>query len=285
MNWNKDSGLQLRMGSVIVMLALLYSVFIATLTVYAGTFLIAIGVTAAIAGLTWNGPKIAMKTTNSHRVSPQEYPELCNRVNKLSHQAGMVAPDVAVSDSQAPNAFVTGRSGDSAVLCVTKGLLESLEGEELDAVLAHELSHVKNRDMMIMMVASTIATVAHFVVRWGWIGDSGAEPGQGSGAIIGAIVVSFVTWIASYILMRILSKYREYTADRGAVAITGRPMALVSALQSISDEVSDTPDEDLRELSSTNAMNFYELEADRMSRMMSTHPDADKRIEKLKQMR
>lgn len=281
MDWNKDRGLQLRMVSLIVLLAALYSVFLASLTLFGNAFIIGGAVTAVIAVLAWNGPKIALRATDANRVTAEEHPELHSRITRLSQQANMVTPEIAVSTSDAPNAFATGRTKDSAVICVTEGLLDTLDGEELDAVLAHELSHIKNKDMTIMMIASTIAAVAHFVVRWGWLGDG---DGGGDATIFVAIGVSIVTWIGSYVLMRILSKYREYAADRGAVAITGQPAALASALRTIKTDVEETAQEDLREVSSTNAVNFYEFETDMMSKLMKSHPETEKRIEKIQEV-
>jgi heat shock protein HtpX len=281
MNWQKDRELQLRMGIVTVLLGLLFSLFIGVIMFFAQNMIFMLIGGIIIASVAWSGPKIALKSAGAKKVSSAESPELHNRVNRISQQAGVQSPDVAIADSGAPNAFMAGRSRDSAVLCVSKGLIDKLDGEELDAVLAHEISHMKNRDMSIMMIASSFAAVAHFIVRWGWMADDGGQAGNGGGAIVVAILVSLVTWIGTYVLMRILSRYREFTADRGAAAITGRPSALASALRKIDDEVANTPDEDLRQLSGTNAMNFYEFEVDHMSKVMNTHPDTKDRISKL----
>lgn len=284
MNWQTDKGLQIRMVALTLLLGLLFSTFLGVIMFYAQNLLFMLIGGLLIATIAWTGPKIALKSANARRIEPSDNAELYNRVSRISQQAGVPVPDIAVASSEAPNAFMAGRSRSSAVLCVSKGLLEELEGDELDAVLAHEISHMKNRDMSIMMIASSFATVAHFIVRWGWLADDGGQAGQGGGAIVAAIVVSLVTWIGTYVLMRVLSKYREYSADRGAAAITGQPSALASALRKIDETVSETPDEDLREMSSTNAMNFYEFEVDHMSKIMNTHPDTEDRIEKLSGM-
>ncbi len=282
MDWNTDWELRVRMGGVLVLLAALYAIFLGAIGLYLNSFLTAsLIIGAVVFGQFWYGPNLALRLSDARRVSPSEYPELHSRVNRLAHQAGMPAPDVAVSSSAAPNAFASGRSTDSAVVCVTEGLLDSLEGEELDAVLAHELAHVKNSDVLIMMVASTLSAIAFFIVRWGWLADGGDN---GNVYILGAILTSFFVWIASYFLIRVLSRYREYAADRGGVAITGRPMALASALATISDTVEETPDEDLRTSATMNAMNFYEIEADRISSWLKTHPDVENRIERLRDL-
>lgn len=284
MESQKDLGLKIRMTGLIVSLGLLYVLFITALSVFFQNSLFIIFATIMALTLAWSGPNIALRATGARKVSPDEYPELHNRVSRLSHQAEMPKPDVAVSSTKAPNAFASGRSKNSAVICITEGLLESLDGDELDAVIAHELSHVRNKDMSIMMIASSLAAVAHFIVRWGWLADGGAEPGQGGGGILVAILISFVVWIASFFMLRILSRYREFTADRGAVAITGKPMALVSALETIEGVAQETPNKDLRDVTGTKAMNFYELEADYMSKLLNTHPEPEKRIDKLEDM-
>lgn len=284
MNWKTSRGLHIRMVAVMILLGLLFSGFIVSTFFIVESIAVMALVGIVIATLAWSGPKVALKTAGASEVTPEQRPEIHNRVSRIAHQADVPKPSIAVSKTDAPNAFMTGRSKDTATLCLTEGLIESLDGEELDAVIAHEVSHMKNRDMAIMMVASTFATAAHFVVRWGWLADDGGQAGQGAGAIVAAILVSLVTWIGTYVLMRVLSKYREFTADRGAAAITGKPSALASALRKIDDTVSEVPKEDLRDFSDTNAVNFYEFEVDHMSKLMRTHPETEDRIEKLGDM-
>lgn len=281
MNWEADRGLQVRMAVLIIALVVLYAVFLSAIAVYMNSFLLAsLFVGLVVFAQFWFGSNLALKLTDAQVVTPEEYPELHNRVTRLSQQAGMSVPTVAVSSSRTPNAFASGRSESDAVVCVTKGLLDTLDGEELDAVIAHELAHIKHRDVAIMMVASTISAIALFIIRWGWLADD-----SGNASVLVAILVSFFVWIASYVLIRILSQQREYTADRGGVAITGKPMALAMALKKISDSMDDVPEEDLRTSSSMNAMNFYEVEMQsRMTKWFSTHPAVEDRVEQLQEL-
>jgi len=269
------------MAVLIIALVVLYAVFLSAIAVYMNSFLLAsLFVGLVVFAQFWFGSNLALKLTDAQVVTPEEYPELHNRVTRLSQQAGMSVPTVAVSSSRTPNAFASGRSESDAVVCVTKGLLDTLDGEELDAVIAHELAHIKHRDVAIMMVASTISAIALFIIRWGWLADD-----SGNASVLVAILVSFFVWIASYVLIRILSQQREYTADRGGVAITGKPMALAMALKKISDSMDDVPEEDLRTSSSMNAMNFYEVEMQsRMTKWFSTHPAVEDRVEQLQEL-
>jgi heat shock protein HtpX len=276
----KDTGLKIRMAIVISLMVALYGSFIGILMMTELSIVFA-AVLIPLIAVSWKGSDIALWGVDARKVTPKENPEIHNRVSRLSHQAGMSKPDVAISQTRAPNAFATGRSEDSAVVCVTEGMIEQLEGDELDAVLAHELSHIKNRDMTVMMIASAFASLAFFIVRWGWMFDGG---GQEAAPIYAAVIASFVVWLGSYVLMRILSSYREFTADRGAAEITGDPLSLVSALEKIEDGVESTPDDDLRTISGTQAMNFYPVETGTMTELMSTHPDAEDRVEKLEKI-
>lgn len=276
----KDTGLKIRMAIVISLMVALYSGFVGVLMMTELSIVFA-AVLIPMLAVSWKGADIALWGVDARKVTPKDNPEIHNRVSRLAHQADMSKPDVAISKTKAPNAFATGRSEDSAVVCVTEGMIEQLDGDELDAVLAHELSHIKNRDMTVMMIASAFASLAFFIVRWGWMFDGG---GQETAPIYVAVLASLVVWLGSYVLMRILSSYREFTADRGAAEITGDPLSLVSALEKIEDGVKNTPDDDLRTISGTQAMNFYPVESGTMTELMSTHPDAEDRIEKLEKI-
>jgi len=228
---------------------------------------------------------LTLKSMGAKTVSAEEYPDLHRTIERLSQQADLPKPKVAVVDENVPNAFATGRNQKNAAVAVTTGLLRTLDQDELEGVLAHELAHVKNRDMMVMTFASLLGTIAFMFVRWGAFFGGGRRGGnRGGGGIVVAIVISLVVWILSYILMRALSRYREYAADRGAAAITGKPSALASALVSISDGVEQIPDSDLRDEAEMNAFFIIPLKSGIVGRLFATHPPTEKRIEQLRSL-
>ena len=225
--------------------------------------------------------RLALRSMGAREVSPDEYPELHRRIERLSQQADLPKPKVAVADTQVPNAFATGRNQKNATVAVTTGILRTLDDEELEGVLAHELAHIKNRDVMVMTIASFLSTIAFFIVRWGWLfagNDRNAPP------VWVAIAVSLVVWVISFLLIRALSRYREYSADRGAALITGKPGALASALVSISGRMDRVPKEDLREEAEMNAFFIIPIRKGFVGRIASTHPSMEKRIDKLREM-
>jgi heat shock protein HtpX len=279
MRFHRDWGLYLRMVGVMLLMGALYVGFAAVIALY---FEAAVAVALAVGALSvlqflW-GDKLALKSMGGRVVSEQEYPGVHARVQRLSQQADLPQPEVAVADTEMPNAFAVGRSQEKAVVCVTTGLLETLDGEELDGVLAHELSHVMHRDMMIMTVASGITTMAYFVIRWGWMFDGGDSGNQ---YLWVAFASSAVVWIASTFVLKLLSRYREYAADRGAASITGNPAALASALMKISDEMETVPNDDLRASAGTNALLFNDAET-RLTKWFKTHPAVDERVSRLR---
>lgn len=274
---DKKLNLKLRMGLIITLMLIIYSLFIGVLLMTKYSMLFSFIIILFI-GLYYKGSDIAIRSVNGEKVSSNEYTELHNRVNRISHQTGIQKPDIAVSKSKVPNAFITGRSENNTVLCVTEGLLNELDGDELDSVIAHELSHIKNKDVFVMMIPTIISLISYTIVRYGFIFNPN---GQDAVPIYVAVLLSFFVWIFSYIMIRVLSKQREYIADRGASKITGDPLSLANALDKIHKTTSKLPDEDLREISSTNTMNFYPVQHNQITELMSTHPKVDKRISEL----
>lgn len=227
--------------------------------------------------------KLALYSMGASEVTEEEYPELHATISRLSQQADLPKPTVAVADSRVPNAFAAGRSQTNATVCVTTGLLQTLDRDELEGVIAHELAHVKNRDVMVMTIASFLSTVAFMIVRMGfWFG--GGRERQGGGGIIVAIVASLLVWIISFFLIRALSRYREFAADRGGALITGKPSALASALLSIDGRMDRVPDDDLREQSEMNAFFIVPLKSDFIGKLFSTHPATETRVERLREL-
>jgi heat shock protein HtpX len=227
--------------------------------------------------------KLALYSMGAKEVSEEEYPELHAMVGRLSQQADLPKPKVAVADSRVPNAFATGRSQKSSAVCVTTGLLRTLDRDELEGVVAHELAHVKNRDVAVMTIASFLSTVAFMIVRWGWL-FGGNRNRNGGGGVIVAIGVSLVVWVVSFLLIRALSRYREYAADRGGATITGKPSALASALLTIDGRMDKVPKEDMREQAEMNAFFVIPIRSGFIGKIASTHPSTEKRVEKLREL-
>jgi heat shock protein HtpX len=282
MQWQTDWGLRGRMALTMFLLFGLYVVFVGVLTAYFGNLLIPVVLLGSFSLVQYFfSDRLALRSMGARRVDPDEYPRLHDRVGRLAQQADLPKPDVAVADSRTPNAFATGRSPDSAVVCVTTGLLDALDGEELEGVIAHELAHVKNRDVAVMTVASFLSTIAFLVVRFGWL--FGGRNRNGAPVVV-AILVSLVVWVVSFLLIRALSRYREFAADRGAATITGRPSALASALATISGRMDRVPEEDLREQAEMNAFFIIPVSKGFVGRLARTHPPTEKRIEKLREL-
>ncbi|WP_049937606.1 zinc metalloprotease HtpX [Haloplanus natans] len=283
MEWKSDWGLRGRMVLTMFLLFALYIVFIAILSQYMGLFGVVVVMGLFSLGQFFFSDRLALYSMGASKVEEDEYPRLHAMVGRLSQQADLPKPTVAVADTRVPNAFATGRSPSNSTVCVTEGLLQTLDEEELEGVLAHELAHVKNRDVMVMTIASFLSTIAFLIVRWGWLFGGGRNR-QGGGGMIVAILVSLVVWIVSFVLIRTLSRYREYSADRGGAAITGKPTALASALLTISGRMDRVPKEDLREQSEMNAFFVIPIRSDFVGRIFSTHPPTEKRVERLREM-
>jgi len=284
MEWKTYWSLRWRMVLTMLLLGLLYVVFMGVLWFYTGSLLVVILFFGAFSFVQFFfSDKLALYSMGAKEVSEQEYPELHRTIERLCQQADLPKPTVAVADTRIPNAFAAGRSKKSSTVCVTRGLLQTLDSAEMEGVLAHELAHVKNRDVMVMTIASFLSTLAFMVVRFGFLFGGGRNR-QGGGQVLVAIAASFAVWVLSYILIRALSRYREFAADRGAAAITGNPSALASALLTIDGRMDNVPDEDLREASEMNAFFIIPIRSGFIGRLFSTHPSTEKRVERLRDL-
>jgi heat shock protein HtpX len=285
MEWKTDWGLRGRMGVTMFLLFGLYIVFIGALSLYTTNILFIVLIMGGfMATQYFFSDKLALYSMGASEVSEEEYPELHATIGRLAQQADLPKPTVAVADSRMPNAFATGRSPSKATVAVTEGIMNTLDREELEGVLAHELAHVKNRDVMVMTIASFLSTIAFMIVRWGWLFGGGRNREGGGGGVIVAIVASLVVWVVSFFLIRALSRYREYAADRGGAIITGQPSALASALMKIDGRMDKVPNDDLREQSEMNAFFIIPIKSGVVGRLFSTHPSTENRIERLREM-
>jgi heat shock protein HtpX len=228
--------------------------------------------------------KIGLAAMGAKEVTPEQAPGLHAMIERLCIQADLPKPKIAVADTAMPNAFAMGRSPKNATVCATTGIMETLEPHELEAVMAHELTHVKNRDVMIMTIASFFAMVASTIVQFGFFfgGGHGMDSDDDSPGFLVVLLVSFVVYILSFFLMLALSRYREFSADKGAALITGRPSALSSALMKISTQMERVPEQDLRSAQQLSAFFIIPPGAkSAIAGIFMSHPPTEKRIERL----
>ena len=289
-SYGRDTGLTLRILLTSGLLGLLYVVFAVVLfslfnVGLAPMILIVVGIAVF---QYYTSDKIALAASGAKIVSREEAPELHDMIERLCALADLPKPRVAIMDTPVPNAFATGRSPKHAAVCVTTGLWNRLEPKEVEGVLAHELTHIANRDVLIMTVASFFAMLAAILTRFGlyagmW-GGGGRRDNNNNGVPVWLIVlaVSVITYAISYVLIRTISRYREYCADRGSALITGAPEYLMSALQKISSQMTLIPNQDLREVEGMNA--FFIVPAKvkgAAAELFMDHPPLEKRIEAL----
>jgi heat shock protein HtpX len=278
------------MLTTMFLLGLVYAVLIGAL-VAAGTGAALIAVIAAGLFLLqlFTSDKIALFSMGAREVSPEQAPQLHAIIERLCVSANLPKPKVAIAQTAMPNAFAVGRSPRAATVCVTTGLLQLLEPSELEGVLGHELTHVLNRDVMVMTIASFFASIAAFITQMGfWFGGAFEDNNNQGGAIgfAAVIAISAAVYIVSFILLQTLSRYREFAADRGSAIITGRPSALISALMKISGTMGRIPQRDLRAASGELAA-FYIFPPkakQSITTLFSTHPPLEKRIEALERL-
>ncbi|MWG34384.1 zinc metalloprotease HtpX [Halomarina oriensis] len=278
MEWKPDWGLRGRMVLTMFLLFALYIAFVGAVS-YAGVWYVLPVVGVFLVAQFFFSDKLALYSMGASEVSEEEYPELHAMVSRLSQQADVPKPKVAVANSRVPNAFATGRTPSNSAVAVTTGIMNTLNEEELEGVLAHELAHIKNRDVMVMTIASFLSTCAFLVVRFGWWFGGGRRE---NGGVIVAIIASLVVWVVSFFLIRALSRYREFAADRGGAVITGNPAALASALLKISGQMDNVPQDDMREQAEMNAFFIIPIKSGFIGRVFSTHPSTEKRVERLR---
>jgi heat shock protein HtpX len=283
--YGRDAGLTLRMLFTGSLLGLLYVVFAVVLFEYLSVGLVPmILIVVAIAFFQYfTSDKLALAASGARIVERDQAPELHDMVERLCAMSDLPKPRIAVIDTDVPNAFATGRSPKRAAVAVTRGLWQRLEPREVEGVLAHELSHIANRDVLIMTLASFFAMLAGIITRFAMYGGmfGGGDRGRDSGPPVWLIVllVSIVTYFISQILILALSRYREFAADRGAALITGAPENLMSALQKISSDMFRIPQRDLREVESMNAFFIVPTSVKSAARtLFMTHPPLEKRL-------
>jgi heat shock protein HtpX len=281
----KDAGLTARMTLVMFLLGALFVTLVVGL-IYAFP---EYGVLIGLAGLGvafyqwWSSDKVAMRAMRAREVTPEEAPELHGMIDRLCALADMPKPRVGIADMDLPNAFATGRSPDRSVVCVTTGILRLLDAEELEAVLAHELSHVAHRDVLVMTIASSAGILAGMLTRGAQFG--GLSRGRSNGgvpAVLIALVISLVVYAVSFLLLRLLSRYRELCADRSGAYLTMKPQALATALTKISGGAGAIPQRDLRANSAVNSLFIVPAVAGiSLKTLTATHPSLEQRLEQL----
>jgi heat shock protein HtpX len=281
-----DRGLTSRMVVTSFLLGLLYVGFVAVLIALTKSAVIAIVIAGGMLfAQYWFSDRIALYAMHGRIVTPEEAPQLHGAIDRLCALADMPKPRVAIADVDLPNAFATGRNPNKAVVCVTTGVLRRLDADELEGVLAHELSHVAHRDVAVMTIASFLGVLAGLITRFGLYSGMGRQRDQNTAVIVLTIVaVSAAVYAISFLLTRALSRYRELAADRAGAMLTGRPSALASALTKISGEIARIPSRDLRQAEAFNAFFFAPAISGKgvsLSSLFATHPSLETRLDRL----
>jgi heat shock protein HtpX len=288
----RDTGLTIRMILSFAILALLYVVFLSVLA-YIGLGIIPITIIASLMVLAqwYFSDKIVLWSSGAKIVTRDQFPKLHDMVERIVARNNLPKPKIAVVNTRMPNAFATGKGRKSSVVAVTTGLLDILDDpEELEGVIAHELTHIRNRDVLVITLASIFATVAWYLMQFGFYGGLYGGMGYGrdrnnGGIMIIVIVVAVLVWIISFFIIRAISRYREFSADRGAAQMTGKPVKLANALMKISGNMRQVPTKDLRQVEGLNA--FFIIPAisgSTIGNLFSTHPPVEKRVQKLMEM-
>ena len=304
-----DRGLQARMGLTMFLLGLVFVAFVTALVFVllaakVGGGAIVFFAVILGAGLTFGSlfysDKVALRASGAQEVTPEQAPQLHGMVDRLCALANMPKPRVAIARTDMPNAFATGRNSKNAVLVVTTGIMARLDEKELEGVLAHELSHVAHKDVVVMTIASFVGILAGLLVRFAFYGElfggggggrGGNNNNNGGGAIVLLVMlaVGIVVYAVSFLLIRLLSRYRELAADRAGALLTGQPSALASALTKVSGEIARIPQKDLRQAEPLNAFYFAPALSGRsagasLANLFSTHPSLEKRLKQLSEI-
>jgi heat shock protein HtpX len=287
-SFGRDPGLQIRIVVVLLLLGVVYTALVAALYA-AGAG--AVGIIIIAGGFAafqfFASDKLALSAMGARIVSPQEAPQLHAMIERLCVQADLPKPRVAVVNTRMPNAFAIGRSPKHATVAATTGIMELLSPSELEGVMAHELTHVKNRDVAVMTLAGFFATIAAYIVQFGFLfgGGGGMSDDDDNPSFMVLFLVSLAVYVISFLLMQALSRYREFAADRGAAIITARPSALAAALMKISSGMHQIPQKDLRASSELAAFYIFPPGVkSAIGGLFSTHPPMEKRIAALERL-
>lgn len=285
--WQKrDTGLTARIVISFAVLTILYLVFLSVL-VYLGINFIAIGVIASLMILAqwYFSDKIVLYSTGAQLVTREQFPQLHDLVERIVARNNLPKPRIAVVNTRIPNAFATGKTPKSSIVAVTTGLLDELDTEELEGVIAHELAHIKNKDVLVLTLASLFSTVAWYLMHMSFYSGGYGRNRDSAGGMAIMMIVAIVTWFVSFLIIRAISRYREFVADRDGAMMTGKPTKLASALLKISGTMKRVPNRDLREVEGMNAFFIIPaLSGDTLSSIFSTHPPVQQRINKLMEM-
>ncbi|TMK98085.1 MAG: zinc metalloprotease HtpX [Actinobacteria bacterium] len=285
-SFGKDTGLQARMLLTMFLLGLVYVVFIGVLfAAGAGAGLIVVVAVVLLLIQLFASDKLAMATMGVKEVSPAQEPELHGIVERLCVQADLPKPRVCVMETSMPNAFAMGRSQKSTTVCATRGILDMLSPPELEGVMAHELTHVINRDVMVMTLASFFATLASMILQFAFFFGGGFGNREEERDIEIVVLVSMLVYAISFLLLRALSRYREFAADRGSAVLTGRPSALASALIKISGTIERVPRDDLRAAEGMSAFFIVPARAKKsLLNLFADHPPLEQRLAALQRL-
>jgi heat shock protein HtpX len=292
--WQKrDTGLTIRMIFSFAILTLLYLIFLSVLAYLGIGYIPIIIIASAMILAQWYfSDKIVLWSSGAKVVSKEQEPELHELIERIVARNNLPKPRIAVIETNMPNAFATGRGQKSSVIAVTTGLLHILDTEELEGVIAHELTHIRNRDALVLTLASLFSTVAWYLMQFGFYGGlygggygGGGRDRNGGGIMLIILLVAMLTWAISFLIIRAISRYREFAADRGSAQMTGKPVKLANALLKISGTMKRIPTKDLRQVEGLNAFFIVPaLSGSTIGNLFSTHPPVEKRVQKLMEM-
>jgi heat shock protein HtpX len=285
-SFGRDRGLQARMLFTMFLLGAVYALLIGVLFAAGASGVTILVIAVGLLALQFfTSDKLALRAMGAQETTPQDAPQLHALIERLCVQSDLPKPRIYVMNTAMPNAFALGRSRKAAAVCATTGIMELLSPAELEGVMAHELTHIINRDVMVMTLASFFASLASFIVQFGFFFGGGGDDDDDGPGILAIILVSLAVYVISFFLIQALSRYREYAADRGSAVITGRPSALASALMKISGGMERIPQSDLRTHAEMNAFYIFPAGAKQsLFNLFSTHPPLEKRIAALSRL-